>query len=114
MRITDTGRDYAACDRSHDWSLSAPIHQKFPNQKETRWSWWILGMLMRRGLPPSLPGEDHVEVYHSAFTPLEWQLNPERPQNACYVKVCLARRLSVLSVRLRRTYSCFEEVSNGI
>eukprot|EP00904_Undaria_pinnatifida_P007514 jgi/Undpi1/3893/HiC_scaffold_16.g07261.m1 len=34
-------------------------------------------------------GEDNVEVFHSAFTPLEWQLNSERPQNACYVKaVC--------------------------
>lgn len=28
-----------------------------------------------------------MEVFHSAFTPLEWQLNSERPQNACYVKV---------------------------
>ena len=34
-----------------------------------------------------LAGEDNVEVFHSAFTPLEWQLNSERPQNACYVKV---------------------------
>eukprot|EP00752_Nemacystus_decipiens_P009129 g8153.t1 len=34
-------------------------------------------------------GEENVEVFHSAFTPLEWQLNSERPQNACYVKaVC--------------------------
>lgn len=38
-------------------------------------------------LSRSLSGEDNVEVYHSAFTPLEWQLIPERPQNACYVKV---------------------------
>ncbi|CBN76987.1 Thioredoxin reductase [Ectocarpus siliculosus] len=34
-------------------------------------------------------GEENVEVFHSAFTPLEWQMNSERPQNACYVKaVC--------------------------
>ena len=33
------------------------------------------------------PGEENVEVFHSAFTPLEWQLNSERPRNACYVKV---------------------------
>lgn len=68
-------------------------------------------MLTRRGLLPSLPGEDHVEVYHSAFTPLEWQLNPERPRNACYVKVRLARRPGI---RLRRTCSYSAEVSNGI
>lgn len=35
----------------------------------------------------STTGEENVEVFHSAFTPLEWQLNSERPQNACYVKV---------------------------
>ncbi|CAM9201887.1 unnamed protein product [Laminaria digitata] len=35
-------------------------------------------------------GEENVEVYHSAFTPLEWQLNLERPQNACYVKVMVS------------------------
>ncbi|CAM9141109.1 unnamed protein product [Ectocarpus sp. 4 AP-2014] len=34
-------------------------------------------------------GEENVEVFHSAFTPLEWQMNSARPQNACYVKaVC--------------------------
>lgn len=42
-------------------------------------------------LPAIVPvvhaGEDNVEVYHSAFTPLEWHLNTARPQNACYVKV---------------------------
>ena len=33
-------------------------------------------------------GED-VEVYHKAFTPLEWTV-PHRPENACYVKlICL-------------------------
>ncbi|CAN0441671.1 unnamed protein product [Ascophyllum nodosum] len=32
-------------------------------------------------------GEENVNVYHFAFTPLEWDLNPERPKDVCYVKV---------------------------
>ena len=49
----------------------------------------------------STTGEDNVEVFHSAFTPLEWQLNSERPQNACYVKVMVQ---IVLSIRLSIIY----------
>eukprot|EP00743_Colponemidia_sp_Colp-15_P001134 GILK01001246.1.p1 GENE.GILK01001246.1~~GILK01001246.1.p1 ORF type:complete len:544 (-),score=53.31 GILK01001246.1:1104-2597(-) len=35
-------------------------------------------------------GEDRIEVYHSHFKPLEWQLNHDRADNACYTKlICL-------------------------
>ncbi len=32
-------------------------------------------------------GEDRVEVYHQSFTPLEWSLTRERPENSCYTKL---------------------------
>ncbi len=32
-------------------------------------------------------GEERVEVYHSSFTPLEWGLTRERPENSCYAKL---------------------------
>ena len=32
-------------------------------------------------------GDDRVEVYHQAFTPLEWSLTRERPENSCYTKL---------------------------
>lgn len=32
-------------------------------------------------------GEDSIEVYHSNFKPLEWELNHDRPDNACYSKI---------------------------
>ncbi|CAM9318275.1 unnamed protein product, partial [Discosporangium mesarthrocarpum] len=34
-------------------------------------------------------GEENLEVYHSSFTPLEWELNPDRHRNACYVKASM-------------------------
>lgn len=47
-------------------------------------------------------GEENVEVFHSAFTPLEWQLNSQRPQNACYVKVIV----SILTLPARNVDAC--------
>jgi len=32
-------------------------------------------------------GEKRIEVYHSSFTPLEWSLSSERPENGCYAKL---------------------------
>eukprot|EP01138_Halocafeteria_seosinensis_P012862 gb/GECG01013139.1/.p1 GENE.gb/GECG01013139.1/~~gb/GECG01013139.1/.p1 ORF type:complete len:618 (+),score=95.37 gb/GECG01013139.1/:1-1854(+) len=32
-------------------------------------------------------GEDNIEVYHTNFKPLEWELNHDRPDNACYTKL---------------------------
>jgi len=32
-------------------------------------------------------GEDNIEVYHTNFWPLEWTLNHDRPDNACYAKL---------------------------
>jgi len=34
-------------------------------------------------------GADNIEVYHTGFTPLEWNYNKERPEgmDECYVKV---------------------------
>lgn len=34
-------------------------------------------------------GEDNIEVYHTSFTPLEWNYNKERPEgmDECYVKL---------------------------
>ncbi|CAM9299529.1 unnamed protein product, partial [Sphacelaria rigidula] len=57
------------------------------------------GRLLARRL---FGGEDNLEVYHSAFTPLEWQLNQKRHQNACYVKaVCdMTDRARVVGLHL--------------
>lgn len=32
-------------------------------------------------------GSENVEVYHSAFTPLEWAVVDRRPENQCYAKL---------------------------
>lgn len=32
-------------------------------------------------------GEDDIDVYHTNFTPLEWQMPEHRPHNKCYVKL---------------------------
>lgn len=33
-----------------------------------------------------LKGEENIEVYHQAFTPLEWTV-PHRPENICFAKL---------------------------
>lgn len=32
-------------------------------------------------------GQENIEVYHTNFWPLEWTLNHDRPDNACYAKL---------------------------
>ena len=32
-------------------------------------------------------GNDNIAVYHTNFWPLEWTLNHDRPDNACYAKL---------------------------
>lgn len=36
-------------------------------------------------------GEENVEVYVSAFTPLEWQLSPHRAKDVCFAKLITRR-----------------------
>lgn len=32
-------------------------------------------------------GDQNIEVYHSYFKPLEWNLNSEAKEDSCYIKV---------------------------
>lgn len=34
-------------------------------------------------------GAENIEVYHSAFTPLEWTIPEHRPKNKCYAKLII-------------------------
>jgi thioredoxin reductase (NADPH) len=37
-------------------------------------------------------GEDNVEVFHSYFTPLEWTVPENRPENKCYAKIIVNKQ----------------------
>lgn len=48
-------------------------------------------------------GEENVEVYVSAFTPLEWQLSPHRAKDVCFAKLITRREDGVdLGFHIRR------------
>ena len=37
-------------------------------------------------------GEENIEIYHTAFTPLEWYLSYEREIGECYCKIIVERQ----------------------
>lgn len=37
-------------------------------------------------------GDDNIDVYHSAFRPLEWNYNPARREKTCYLKLIVDLR----------------------